>query len=78
MPLNLDKAIEQLKQCEPLSHNELKELCQMVSYVLMEEANIQPIKAPVTVCGDIHGQFYGIVYTKTIQNNSNNNILYNV
>lgn len=25
--------------------------------VLMEESNVQPVRCPVTVCGDIHGQF---------------------
>ena len=53
---DLDKWIEIVKECRYLPENDLKKLCDIVCEILLEEANIQPVQTPVTVCGDIHGQ----------------------
>ena len=39
----------------------MKQLCEIVKEFMMEESNIQPVATPVTICGDIHGQFYDLL-----------------
>ncbi|KAK3011075.1 hypothetical protein RJ639_012153 [Escallonia herrerae] len=57
---NLDEQISQLMQCKPLSDQEVRVLCEKAKEILMEESNVQPVKSPVTICGDIHGQFHDL------------------
>eukprot|EP00188_Purpureofilum_apyrenoidigerum_P006301 Plantae.Rhodophyta-Purpureofilum_apyrenoidigerum.ctg9526.p1 GENE.Plantae.Rhodophyta-Purpureofilum_apyrenoidigerum.ctg9526~~Plantae.Rhodophyta-Purpureofilum_apyrenoidigerum.ctg9526.p1 ORF type:complete len:304 (-),score=57.59 Plantae.Rhodophyta-Purpureofilum_apyrenoidigerum.ctg9526:305-1216(-) len=55
--MNLDAWIERVRSGKPLEEWDLKKLCDCVKELLIEESNVQPVKSPVTVCGDIHGQF---------------------
>lgn len=57
---DLDRQIETLKNCELITEAEVKTLCTKAREILFEEANVQRVDAPVTVCGDIHGQFYDL------------------
>mmetsp|Transcript_8176 Transcript_8176/g.19347 ORF Transcript_8176/g.19347 Transcript_8176/m.19347 type:complete len:306 (+) Transcript_8176:213-1130(+) len=61
MGADLDAWIAKVRACEYLPENDLKMLCQLVKDLLVEESNVQPVTAPVTVCGDIHGQFYDLL-----------------
>ena len=57
----LDAWTGRLLGCEPLTEAEVKQLCDKAREVLVEESNAQPVRAPVTVCGDVHGQFYDLM-----------------
>ena len=51
---DLDRQIEQLKRCEPLTEAEVKALCLKAMEILVEESNVQRVDAPVTVCAATH------------------------
>lgn len=53
--MTVSKWMEKAKECGFLSETEMKQLCEIVKELLMEESNIQPVSSPVTICGDIHG-----------------------
>lgn len=57
----LDKWIGQLLECEPLGEKDVRELCSMALQVLSTESTVMSLKAPITICGDIHGQFFDLL-----------------
>lgn len=57
---DLDRQIESLRKCEVITEEEVKILCLKAREILIEESNVQRIETPVTICGDIHGQFYDL------------------
>ena len=60
-PQDLEVCISTLMNCQLLKENQVKFLCDKAREILVEESNVQPVKAPVTICGDIHGQLHDLL-----------------
>lgn len=57
---DVDKWLETVESGKCIEEKEFRKLCEKVKDLLIEEPNIQPVQTPVTICGDIHGQFHDL------------------
>lgn len=57
---DLDGQIAKLRRCELINEADVRKLCVKAREILVEEGNVQWVDAPVTIVGDIHGQFYDL------------------
>jgi hypothetical protein len=59
--VDLDECIERLYRKELLADSVIEAVCAKTKELLMKESNVVHIQAPVTVVGDIHGQFFDMI-----------------
>eukprot|EP00756_Hemistasia_phaeocysticola_P014227 Hpha_TRINITY_DN15329_c4_g3::TRINITY_DN15329_c4_g3_i1::g.89458::m.89458/K15423/PPP4C; serine/threonine-protein phosphatase 4 catalytic subunit len=57
---DLDAQIDRLRAGQAPKESDVKALCKATSELLREEPNVVMVDAPVTIVGDIHGQFYDL------------------
>ncbi len=54
---DLDAQISQAFSGKVLPLREIKRICKLARELLLREPNVCRVHGPVTICGDIHGQF---------------------
>lgn len=59
--MDLDECISRLYKKELLAESVIEAICAKTKELLMQESNVVHVQAPVTVVGDIHGQFYDLI-----------------
>lgn len=59
--IDLEECIERLQKRELLAESVIEAICAKAKELLMKESNVVHINAPVTVVGDIHGQFFDLL-----------------
>jgi len=59
--MDVDRYLQELRDGKCLHERDLRMVCEKVKEILIEESNVQPVSAPVNVCGDIHGQFWDLL-----------------
>ena len=55
------RTIEDVKACRYIPEAHVQQICSKTIEILVEEANIQQLHPPVTICGDIHGQLHDLI-----------------
>lgn len=58
---DLEIWLHKLQQGTPLTEAEVKALTDLARERFLQESNVQPVPAPVTICGDIHGQWHDLM-----------------
>ena len=61
MSSELDQIINQIRKCEFIKENDVKQICIKAKEIFISEPNVIKVDPPVTICGDIHGQFHDLL-----------------
>lgn len=59
--MDIEKCIQILRNGITVDEREAKAICKQTVEILAKEDQVIRIAPPVTVCGDIHGQFYDVM-----------------
>ena len=58
---DIDAYIEKAKKGEKLSEHAINLICTKVKDIFAKEKNVVKLNSPITLVGDVHGQFYDVL-----------------
>lgn len=58
---NLNSILEGLYNAQLPTEEQVASICDRCKDLFLEEGNVEVVYAPVTLCGDIHGQYYDLL-----------------
>ena len=56
-----DYLLEKAWKAEKLEEHAIKVICAKVKEIFIKEDNVQILNSPITLVGDVHGQFYDVL-----------------
>jgi serine/threonine-protein phosphatase 4 catalytic subunit len=59
--MDLDRTIDRLRRCELIPESDIKDICMKARYLLLGDDNVLCLSSPLTLCGDIHAQFFDLL-----------------
>lgn len=64
--VEVDTVIDNLRNFKSITEKQVKLITDRAIAIFSEETNTVPVKIPVTICGDIHGQLHDLIELFTI------------
>lgn len=58
---NLNVLLDSLYDGKLITEDQVAQLCEHCRDLMLEEGNVEIVHSPVTLCGDVHGQFYDLL-----------------
>ncbi|MCL7026995.1 hypothetical protein MKW94_021537 [Papaver nudicaule] len=50
------------RRCKHLTESEIEQLCGSSTSIFLNQPNLLELKPPIKICGDIHGQYFDLLY----------------
>lgn len=61
LSFDIDHHLERASKGETLDETAIRVICAKVQEILAQEENVKSVQSPVTLVGDVHGQFYDLL-----------------